>query len=123
MSIRVLTNLVFPAAASHSRQLNEPRTLLKQVRNVPPAELTLVHRARPRHHVRLSDSPNSNLSDLEDEDSISPGGGGSVRSDADRLAAGAPLDAIVFPLLEGSCRFRDWRAIWAIRRRSMFSSG
>jgi len=122
-SIRVRTNLVLAATASHSRQLNEPRTLLRQVRNVPMAELAVVHRAQPWHNVRLSDSPNSNLSDLEDEDSVSPGGGGSsVGSDADRLA-GAPLDDVVFVLPLGSRRFRDWRAIWAIRRRSMFSSG
>jgi len=113
-----LPNLVFALAAeSHSRQLSKPRMSLKLVQNVPRGEHMLVRGARPRqHNVRLSHSPNSNLSDLEEEESVSPGGGGRDRSDADRLAAD-------FPLAPASRRFRDWRAIWAMRRRSMFSSG
>lgn len=72
----------------------------------------------PLRNVRSSlESPNSNISDLEDEDSVTAGGAGDTL-DADRLAI------VVFPVapLE-SRRFNDCFAIFAMRLRSMFSSG
>jgi len=94
------------------------------VHSTPSAALVLVQAAlrppppRPRN-VRPSSlrSANSNISDLEDEDSDSPGGCNELL-DADRLAVAAD-----FPAEPPLGRFSDCFAIFAMRLRSMFSSG
>ena len=76
---------------------------------------TAQHSTPTAVRAKVTTSPNSNISDLEDEDSVIPdAAGGTDTSETERLP-----DDDTFPLL---C-FRDCRAIWAIRRKSMFSSG
>jgi len=118
-------DLVFSAAHSqepHRTSAKQVPQLHTAVLTVPNAALPLVRATRrpPPHSVRLSlRSPNSNISDLEDDDSDSAGAvsGGSEMLDADRL------ELVVFPAEPLLGRFSDCFAIFAMRLRSMFSSG
>ena len=118
-----------PVCILNSLECSVPQKLRMSVKTVQQSHGPRAACVQVQHNVR--GRPNSNISDLDDDDSVIPGGcsGGWDTSGADRLAvadggvADCPDDVFPVPPLLGSRRFNDCRAICAIRRRSIFSSG